>query len=103
MLLFARRPGRRPDAAAARAGVYLGSLLGLLAVFAVGVTINGAHAWIVLGGGFEMQPAEFMKLGLIVGMAVLFAQRGRDRRDDTPPTAATSLLALGLVAVAARR
>ena len=30
-----------------------------------------------------MQPSEFMKLGLVVGLAVLFAQRGRDR-DDRP-------------------
>ena len=33
----------------------------------IGSTINGAHAWIRLGGGFEVQPSEFMKLGLIVG------------------------------------
>jgi rod shape determining protein RodA len=52
------------------------SLLGLCAVFAIGSTINGAHAWIRLGGGFELQPAEFMKLGLIVGLAVLLSRRG---------------------------
>jgi rod shape determining protein RodA len=78
--------------------VYAGSLLGLLAVFAVGSTVNGAHAWIRLGGGFELQPSEFMKLGMIVGMAVLFAQRGDDR-DDRPPTTADVVLALALVAV----
>ena len=43
--------------------LYLASLVGLLAVFAIGSTINGAHAWIVIGGGFEIQPAEFAKLG----------------------------------------
>ena len=52
-------------------------------------TINGAHAWIRLGGGFEMQPSEFMKLGLVVGMAVLFAQRGRDRGDRAADDDAT--------------
>jgi rod shape determining protein RodA len=77
---------------------YLAGILGLLLVLAAGVTINGAHAWIRLGGGFEVQPSEFMKLGLIVGMAVLFVQRGRDR-GDAPPTTADVLLALGLVAV----
>ena len=66
--------------------VYVGSLLGLLAVFAVGSTVNGAHAWIRLGGGFEVQPSEFMKLGLIVGMAVLFTQRAAERDEDGPPT-----------------
>jgi rod shape determining protein RodA len=78
--------------------VYLASLLGLVAVFVVGTTVNGAHAWIRLGGGFQLQPSEFMKLGLVVGMAVLFAQRGADREDE-PPTAGDVLLGFGLIAV----
>jgi len=73
--------------------IYLLGLLGLFAVFAVGVTINGAHAWIRLGAGFEVQPSEFMKLGLIIGIAVLFTQRARDR-EDLPPTTADVLLVL---------
>jgi rod shape determining protein RodA len=79
--------------------VYVGSLLGLLAVFAVGSTVNGAHAWIRLGGGFEVQPSEFMKLGLIVGMAVLFSQRADERDEDGPPTTSDVLIALTLIAV----
>jgi rod shape determining protein RodA len=79
--------------------VYAGSLLGLLAVFAIGSTINGAHAWIRLGGGFELQPSEFMKLGMIVGMAVLFTQRGVDRDADRPPTTSDTLLAITLIAI----
>jgi rod shape determining protein RodA len=78
--------------------VYLSSLLGLAAVFLVGSTINGAHAWIVIGGGFELQPAEFMKLGLIVGMAVMFAQRSANRLAPGP-TAGDILLAIGLIVV----
>jgi rod shape determining protein RodA len=76
--------------------LYLLGIFGLLLVLAVGVTINGAHAWIRLGGGFEVQPSEFMKLGLVVGLAVLFVQRGRDRA-DRPPTTADVLLALLLI------
>ncbi|HZY77691.1 MAG TPA: rod shape-determining protein RodA [Jatrophihabitantaceae bacterium] len=88
--------------------VYVASVLGLLLVFAVGSTINGAHAWIRLGGGFEIQPAEFMKLGMIVGMAVLFTQRAHERvmrrqfvaeRVDETPHASDVLLAIGLVAL----
>ena len=79
--------------------VYVLSLLGLLLVIVAGSTINGAHAWIRLGGGFEVQPSEFMKLGMIVGMAVLFAQRGADREEGTPPTTADVLLSVGLVAL----
>ena len=79
--------------------VYAAGIFGLLLVFAVGSTINGAHAWIVLPAGFEVQPSEFMKLGLVIGMAVLFTQRARDRDPDRPPTTADVLWALGLVAV----
>ncbi len=79
--------------------VYLASLLGLAAVFVVGSTVNGAHAWIRLGGGFELQPSEFTKLGLLVGMSVLFAQRAARRDSDGPPPAADVLVALGLTVV----
>lgn len=79
--------------------VYLASLGGLLLVLVAGTTINGAHAWIRLSGSVELQPSEFMKLGLIVGMAVLFTQRADQRDDDAPPTTGDVLLALGLIAV----
>ena len=65
--------------------VYVASVLGLLLVFVAGSTINGARAWIVLPGGFELQPSEFCKLGLIVGMAVLFTHRSDEWDDEVPP------------------
>ena len=77
--------------------LYLASLLGLLAVFAIGSTINGAHAWILLPGGMALQPSEFMKLGLIVGLAVIFT--GRADRFGSPPTRSDILLAVGLISV----
>jgi len=76
--------------------LYLASLAGLLAVFAIGSTINGAHAWIVIGGGFEIQPAEFAKLGVIVALAVLFAQRAAVR-PGRPPGGRELLLAAGVL------
>jgi rod shape determining protein RodA len=88
--------------------VYVASIGGLLLVFAIGSTINGAHAWIQLGGGFELQPSEFMKLGLIIGMAVLFAQREAKRLDAGlsrsgvhlgPPPGTDVLLAIGMIAI----
>ena len=79
--------------------VYLASLGGLLLVMVAGTTINGAHAWIRLGSTVEIQPAEFMKLGLVVGMAVHFAQRAEQRDDEGPPTTRDVVLALVLVAV----
>ena len=77
--------------------LYLLSLFGLLAVFVVGSTINGAHAWIVVGGGFQVQPAEFMKLGLIVGMAVMFAERTVGRTSGEPTTS-DIVIAVALIA-----
>jgi rod shape determining protein RodA len=79
--------------------LYVGSILGLLAVFVVGSTINGAHAWIMIGGGFEIQPAEFAKLGLIVALSVMFGQRALTRPPGEPPTAGDLLFALMLAAV----
>jgi rod shape determining protein RodA len=76
--------------------LYLASLLGLLAVPVIGSTINGAHAWIVLGGGFEIQPAEFAKLGLVAALAVLFSQRAARRSAGSPPSG-RDLLAAGLL------
>ena len=78
--------------------LYMGSLIGLMSVFVIGSTINGAHAWIVVGGGFEFQPSEFMKLGMVVGMAVMFAQRAADR-SSTTPTTLDVLIGIGLIAV----
>jgi rod shape determining protein RodA len=79
--------------------VYLASLGGLLLVFVVGTTVNGAHAWIRVGAGFQVQPSEFMKLGLIVGMAVLLTQRAARREASAPPTNADVVLVIGLMAV----
>ena len=48
------------------------AFLGLLAVLTpLGTTINGAHSWIVLGGGFSIQPAEYAKVAVVLGLAVV--------------------------------
>jgi rod shape determining protein RodA len=77
--------------------VYLGACAGLVAVLTpLGSTINGAHSWIVLGGGFQVQPAEMAKVALVVGMAILLA----DQRDgDDGPRDTDVLLVLTLAAV----
>ncbi len=79
--------------------VYLASLFGLLLVLVAGSTINGAKAWIRLGAGFELQPSEFMKLGLIVGMAVLFTRHDENRDEEVQPPARDVVWALVLIAV----
>ncbi|HEY6496172.1 MAG TPA: rod shape-determining protein RodA [Trebonia sp.] len=53
------------------------SLVLLLAVLAVGQSVNGAKAWIALPGGFQIEPSEFAKLGLILIAAWLLSRRNR--------------------------
>jgi rod shape determining protein RodA len=53
--------------------VYGATVLGLLAVFATHA-VNGAHAWINLPGGFQVEPAEFAKIALILAIATVFTQ-----------------------------
>ncbi|MBA2949230.1 rod shape-determining protein RodA [Streptomyces himalayensis] len=70
----------------------------LLVLTPVGATINGAHAWIRLGGGFSLQPSEFVKITIILGMAMLLAARV-DAGDKDHPDHRTVVQALGLAAV----
>jgi len=57
--------------------LYLASVAGLVLVLTpVGSTLNGSHSWIQLPGGFSVQPCEFAKVALCVGLAVILAERG---------------------------
>ncbi|GHE75203.1 rod shape-determining protein RodA [Streptomyces longispororuber] len=69
----------------------------LLVLTPLGATINGAHAWIVVGGQ-SLQPAEFCKITIILGMAMLLAARV-DAGDREHPDHRTVVQALGLAAV----
>lgn len=74
--------------------IYLLSILGLVLVLTpVGATINGSHSWIVLGGGFSVQPSEFAKVALVAGLAMLLAER---RDNEEVPRATDMLMALAL-------
>ncbi|MEA5534280.1 rod shape-determining protein RodA [Crocosphaera sp. XPORK-15E] len=48
--------------------------LSLIAVIAIGVAANGAQSWIEIGG-FNIQPSEFAKVGLIITLAALLHQK----------------------------
>jgi rod shape determining protein RodA len=54
--------------------VYAASIAGLVLVLVMGSTINGSRSWIVLGG-MSVQPAEFAKLAVVIGMALWVAER----------------------------
>jgi rod shape determining protein RodA len=58
--------------------VYLASVVGLLMVLVMGSTINGSRSWVELGG-MSIQPSEFAKLAVVIGMALLMAERAEGR------------------------
>lgn len=71
--------------------------VGLLAVLTpLGSTINGSHSWIVIGGGFQVQPSEFAKVGLVVLLAMIL---GEPRDGEIGPGRRDVLLALALAGV----
>lgn len=55
--------------------VYILTNLSLLAVMVTGTSAKGAQRWITLGGGLQLQPSEFAKLGLIITLAALLHSR----------------------------
>ncbi len=54
--------------------IYLFASFLLLAVFVIGKVTNGAQSWLYLGG-VSFQPADFMKLALIMLLAKYFSRR----------------------------
>lgn len=77
--------------------VYVASCLGLIAVLSpLGSTINGARSWITLPAGFQIQPSEFAKVALVVGMAMIL---GEKRDNESDPRDIDVLLVLALAAV----
>ena len=59
--------------------VYLASVAGLVLVLTIGSTINGSQSWLRLGG-LSVQPSELAKLAVVVGMALVLAERAEGRR-----------------------
>ena len=61
-------------------------VLGLIIVLipGLGAEVNGAKAWIALPGGFQIQPAELVKISIIVGMSMILSERSND--SDLPTT-----------------
>jgi rod shape determining protein RodA len=61
--------------------IYLAACVGLLVVLSpLGTTVNGAHSWISLPGGYQVEPSEFAKIGMIMMLALVLG----DLRDRVP-------------------
>ncbi|MFI9718292.1 rod shape-determining protein RodA [Streptomyces sp. NPDC052396] len=79
--------------------MYALSVLATAAVLTpLGATINGARSWIQLGGGFSVQPSEFTKITITLGMAILLA-RQVDTGERPHPGHRTVVQALGVAAL----
>jgi rod shape determining protein RodA len=78
--------------------IWLVAVIGLVIVLipGLGAEINGARAWIALPGGFQIQPAELAKIAIIVGIAMILADRDNAQED---PTGLDVLKALAIAAV----
>jgi rod shape determining protein RodA len=78
---------------------YIATVLALLAVLSpLGSDINGAHAWIALPGGFQIEPSEYAKLALIAIVAMIFSQRANSQRGVALPGVKACLTALACAA-----
>ncbi|WP_181793769.1 rod shape-determining protein RodA [Streptomyces sp. WELS2] len=75
----------------------LSVLLALVVLTPLGATINGQRNWLVIAG-FSLQPAEFLKISIILGMAMLLAARV-DAGDKSYPDHRTVFQSLCLAAV----
>jgi rod shape determining protein RodA len=80
--------------------VYAGSVLGLVLVLFMGSTINGSRSWIQLGG-MSVQPAEFAKLTVVIGMALLVAERTEGALSTTSRWEVGTVEVTGMLLIAA--
>lgn len=76
--------------------VYLASIGGLVLVLTMGATINGSTSWIDVGG-MSIQPSEFAKLAVVIGMALLVAERNEGRRTRVGSTEVVGMLLIAAV------
>jgi rod shape determining protein RodA len=79
--------------------LYAASIVGLVLVLVPGVgsTINGSRSWIQLPF-MSVQPSEFAKLAVIVGMALLIAEKSEADRNENARTIDVAQ-AIGVAAV----
>ncbi|WP_343086133.1 cell division peptidoglycan polymerase FtsW [Streptococcus parasanguinis] len=60
--------------------IFIEVILLLLSRF-VTDTVNGAHGWLTIPGGFSIQPAEYLKVILVWYLALIFSKRQDEIRD----------------------
>ncbi|MBN2984846.1 MULTISPECIES: FtsW/RodA/SpoVE family cell cycle protein [Cohnella] len=81
---------------------YAIGILTLILVYFFGISRNGARGWFDLGGGLTFQPAELMKLFLIIAVAAVMGRRQGDPlrfRTDVLSIAGVSIVPFALVMI----
>ncbi|POX38123.1 rod shape-determining protein RodA [Streptomyces sp. Ru73] len=73
-------------------------LLSALVLTPLGATINGSRSWLAIPGGLSLQPAEFAKITITLGMAMVLAARV-DAGDREHPGHRAVLQALGIALI----
>ncbi|WP_370246494.1 rod shape-determining protein RodA [Nocardioides sp.] len=58
--------------------LYLAALAGLVLVLLAGTVVNGSRSWL-MAGPLSVQPSELAKLAVVVGMALVAAERTEGR------------------------
>jgi len=73
-------------------------VIGLIIVLIpqLGSKVNGARAWISLPGGFQIQPAELAKISIVIGIAMILAEK---HDHDSYPSNSDVMKALLVAAV----
>lgn len=76
-----------------------GLLLQVLPLTPLGVEVNGNRSWFSVGGGFRIQPAEFVKIALSLYIGRFMAAKIRELSSFTVviPVLAATGLSIGLV------
>ena len=69
-------------------------VFGLIAVLVPGIgsTVNGSRAWIPLPGGFQIQPAELVKISIIIGISVILSEGVHDRQEPSNKNVVQALI-----------
>ena len=76
--------------------VYLITNASLIAVMIIGVSAKGAQRWITVGG-FNVQPSEFAKIGVVITLAALLHDKDTKDLATVLRTLAITVIPWGLV------
>ncbi|MEV0599794.1 rod shape-determining protein RodA [Streptomyces sp. NPDC050315] len=78
----------------------LSLVLSALVLTPLGATINGSRSWLAIPGGLSLQPAEFAKITITLGMAMVLAARvDAGDREHPGHRAVLQALAIALVPI----